>query len=690
MIGPVTLIISSGSSRTEKRLEESQLDSYTIGRGTDATLFLNDPGISRKHCRIYVADGGILIEDAGSSSGTWVNGERLSAPVRLADGDEVQLGGIHIEVRLESERAAAAAEATIATAPPLRAQAPPPRTQPAHRPPVRVPVVNADATIARPGGAWTGSDPLMVGPGDDLPSDADLKDITIELDRESVVIGREQSSDVALDNRMRSRRHGRLSRVNGHILAEDLGSTNGTYLNDQRLTEPRQLSKGDFLSVGPYCLVFDGARLISEHPEKGAEIGVVGLCQEVIDRESGRPKMLLSDVSLTIRPREFVGLLGTSGAGKSTFVGAVSGRRPGSHGKILLNGENLYARFDAFKAGIGFVPQDVIFHESLPLVEALRFTSRMRLSKDASDEEIEANITRVLKTVGLAENGATIIKNLSGGQKKRVSIAMELLSQPRVLFLDEVTSGLDPRTEKQMMKLFRELADSGITVICITHYANSVEICDQIAYLNKGLLTFYGSPARYKEYFGVEHIEAAYDKEDEKTPVQWQADFRKSTAFEEGVAKRDPSGTHTAHRPTQVSRRIDWPQLQRQLSVLTRRNVRVLSIDRRNLMLLLGLPPITAILLCILSSSMDVPPQIFSSETFGLWMHKQKILCFGPIIIMFLLSMFGSVREIVKELSIYHHERFINLRIVPYLLSKLAPLAVIGDHRFAYRHLSLV
>ena len=113
MIGPVTLIISSGSSRTEKRLEESQLDSYTIGRGTDATLFLNNPSISRKHCRIYIADGAVLIEDIGSSSGTWLNSQRLSAPAHLADGDEVQIGDASIEVHLGSERATAAAEATI-------------------------------------------------------------------------------------------------------------------------------------------------------------------------------------------------------------------------------------------------------------------------------------------------------------------------------------------------------------------------------------------------------------------------------------------------------------------------------------------------------------------------------------------------------------------------------------------------
>src|SRR5438105_3664095 len=115
MNGPLTLIISTGSSRIEKRLDGPQLDSYTIGRGTDTALFLNDPGISRKHCRIYASDGAILIEDTGSSGGTWVNGERLSAPARLADGDEVRIGGVSIEVRLEAERAAAAAEATVAT-----------------------------------------------------------------------------------------------------------------------------------------------------------------------------------------------------------------------------------------------------------------------------------------------------------------------------------------------------------------------------------------------------------------------------------------------------------------------------------------------------------------------------------------------------------------------------------------------
>jgi ABC transport system ATP-binding/permease protein len=507
-----------------------------------------------------------------------------------------------------------------------------------------------------------------------LPRDAAPQGAALALDRDELTIGRDASCDLPLDNLLISRRHTRIYRSGNDFAVEDLRSTNGTYHNNRRLTGPGVLRVGDALSIGPYRLTYDGRGLVWNRSDAGAPIDIRNVSMQVTDRETGKAKMLLNDVSLSIGPSHFVCLLGTSGAGKSTFLSTVSGRRPATGGTVLLGGENLYWNFDALKATIGFVPQDVIFHESLPLIEALRYSSRLRLSRDISSEELEANISRVLDTVGLTAVRGAIIKNLSGGQKKRVSIAMELLVQPRVLFLDEVTSGLDPRTEKQMMQLFRQLADTGITVICITHYANSAEICDQIVYLNKGLLTFCGNPEQYKEYFGVDRIEAAYDIEEHKKPAQWESEFRASALYHQtasAAASRDPT-TKTPRR-----QQVDFRQLWRQLNVLTRRYVRVLTIDRRNLLLIVGLAPLTAVLLCILSSSMTVPKAPGNPTEYNDWMHKQVILCFGPVIILFLLGMFGSVREIVKELSIYQHERFTNLRIIPYLLSKIGPLAMI-------------
>ena len=195
---PIILIITTGSGRVEKQIEGSQLASYTIGRGTDAALFLNDSGISRHHCRLCLVNGNVTIEDTQSTSGTWLNGERIDARARLRDGDEVRIGGVKIEIRIEAERAAAAAEATVATPSPPRQ----------HPRPYRAPlVVNQDATLVAPAGGRSygggfGADELLISPKDLLPDEK----ITLPLNRESLVIGRDPSCDLPLNNLMISRR----------------------------------------------------------------------------------------------------------------------------------------------------------------------------------------------------------------------------------------------------------------------------------------------------------------------------------------------------------------------------------------------------------------------------------------------------------------------------------------------------
>ena len=207
---------------------------------------------------------------------------------------------------------------------------------------------------------------------------------------------------------------------------------------------------------------------------------------------------------------------------------------------MLYDGIDLYANFDALRGYIGYVPQRDVFHDALPVIDALRATSRLRLSRDLSAAEIDANIDRVLKIVSLTEKRDTVISRLSGGEQKRVAIALELLSRPRVLFLDEPTAPLDPRTTAQMMVLFRELADSGLTVVMITHAANSLATCDVVVYMHKGLLTFQGSPDGMMEFFGVTDIGKAYDAELGKSPEQWQAQFRASGERMAFVASRPP------------------------------------------------------------------------------------------------------------------------------------------------------
>ena len=237
---------------------------------------------------------------------------------------------------------------------------------------------------------------------------------------------------------------------------------------------------------------------------------------------------LLTDISLVIRPREFVCLLGPSGSGKSTLLSTLSGRAAADEGTVLLNGKDLHTHFQALKQDIAVVPQKDVLHESLPVGDALWYTAKLRLPPDTSPTEIEESVSEMLQTVGLTSRRGTVIRHLSGGQVKRASLANEILCKPSLLFLDEVTSGLDEQTDREMMNLFRSLADSGKTVVCITHSLANVErTCHLVVILTPdGKLAFVGKPSEALEYFDIDRLGDVYDRLAEQPAEHWQASFR--------------------------------------------------------------------------------------------------------------------------------------------------------------------
>lgn len=616
----LSLIVVLGENRKVISVGEGKESSFLIGRAAEADLFLSDLTVSRRHCRIFRQDQVLVIEDLGSRAGTFLNGQKVSQPIGLHDGDEIRIGDIGLRVRIEGQK-----------------------------------VGNGASALP-------------------LETRRDQTDLVIPLGRETLTIGRAPSCSVRLEHPTISRHHAEIQPVDGRFVVRDLASTNGAFVNGEALREPRPLVQGDSLKIGPYHLIFDGASLISKRPEAGTRIEVRDLGKEVKDRETGRPLWLLRNINLTILPKEFVGLLGASGCGKSTFMDTVNGRRPATTGAVLYNGENLYNHFAAFKRGIGYVPQELIFHQQLPLADALRYASRLRLPDDVTSDEVEANIDRVLGTVGLSQQRGTLITNLSGGQKKRVSIAMELLSQPTLLFLDEATSGLDLGAEAQMMKLFRGLADGGVTTICITHYVDSLELCDMVAYFVKGRLAYYGPPAELKSYFGINVIREVYLKETKKTAEEWETAFQASPAYSQYVAGRAEPAEKvkaTSIRPRQAIEIIRQSNSKKQLRVFTRRYLQVMLADWRNVLIMLSLAPIVGLLVGVVLSGNE------NESTLAL-ASRQGQLCFTLTLVMLFLGIFGAIREIVKELPIYRHERFINLEIFPYLGSKALPLAAIG------------
>jgi ABC-type multidrug transport system ATPase subunit len=228
---------------------------------------------------------------------------------------------------------------------------------------------------------------------------------------------------------------------------------------------------------------------------------------QTIHYKAGRNK-ILQGISLTILPGEFVGILGPSGCGKSTLMRMLSGQIAPSQGHALLNGKPPNSQ--EFRSQVGFVPQDDIVHHMLKVERALYFSARLRMPPETPSARINERVKEVIEMVELSERRRQRIDSLSGGQRKRVSIGVELLTEPALLFMDEPTSGLDPALEETLMELFRKLAQGGRTVVLTTHIMQSLYRLDMIAVIAKGQLLFYGRPWEVLAYFGVRELPDLY------------------------------------------------------------------------------------------------------------------------------------------------------------------------------------
>jgi ABC-type multidrug transport system ATPase subunit len=493
--------------------------------------------------------------------------------------------------------------------------------------------------------------------------------------RSGGVIGRDSSHSFVLDHPHVSRSHARLTVAGNHVVLKDLKSANGTYVNGTRIRGQVTLQPGDQIDIGPFRLTFDGMALISRSRSNNIELVARKVSRVVKDRSTGKPLTLLDGISLVIRPREFVCLLGPSGSGKSTLLNILSGRKAPDKGAILINGESLYENFDALKQDMAVVPQKDVLHDSLAIGTALRYTANLRLPPDTGREEVTQSVADMLDVVGLTKRRGTLIRDLSGGQVKRASLANELIARPSLLFLDEVTSGLDEQTDREMMELFRQVADSGKTVVCITHSLSNVEeTCHMVVILTEGgRLAFIGTPKEARDYFGIERLGHVYKKLSERSVEEWQADFKASQFYARYVRERmsvlkeeedDASETLAANEHTQIN-----PL--RQARILTQRYLSVCWGDRTALATLLGQALLVGLLLSIVFGQLgkiEIP--IDHARRAANLLFLLNVACFW----------FGcntAAKELVKERVIYTRERGYNLRIDSYFVSKFVVLVLI-------------
>ncbi len=480
-----------------------------------------------------------------------------------------------------------------------------------------------------------------------------------ELKKAVTKVGRDPHADIHFEHPTVSSRHAEILRVGDGFELVDKGSTNGTYINGQRITR-QKLQAHDRITLGAVQLVFDGSHL--EQSNDGSRIKMIArsLKVEVQDRNTGKTLKLLDDVSLAIDPCEFVGLLGPSGAGKSTLMDALNGSRPAQTGGVQLNSQDLYTHFAELRAQIGYLPQEDILHRQLTVREGLYYAGRLRLPDDYTEREIWQRVDEVIKVLDLTERAGQQIAALSGGQRKRVSLGIELLSKPALLFVDEPTAGQDPRTEMKMMRLFREIANRGSTVIINTHLLGSFSLLDKVAVLVRGKVAYFGPSQEMLPYFNAQRPHEVFDKLQEKPPEAWAQQYRESEICAENIT-RPLADESTSKRRALVESAPVSPKprsLMRQFSTLLSRQM-TLKMKEMSTLAALVLPPVViAILMGFMKQGANEPKSLFMMVMVSLW--------FGCS---------SSVREIVDELPIYKRERQRDLKMLSYLGAKLTWLA---------------
>ena len=585
---------------------------YHVGRDPLSDIVIDDARVSWHHAVLRPEADHWTIEDENSTNGTFADGRRIHER-GVGPGSVIRFGN-------PSDGPCA-----VLVSPPA-------------------PVPERPSAVSMPGLTGTFRRPTTVRP---LPT-------------RTVRIGRAADNDLVVDDLVISRHHAELRALpDGSYEIADLGSHNGTFLNGSPVTTA-PIGTGDIVGIGHSAFSLVGDQL-QEYVDTGEVSLDVQDLKVAVDH--GR-KTLLDHVSFPVGEKCLLAVVGPSGAGKSTLLNALTGQRPADHGTVLYDGRDLYRDYAELRQRIGLVPQDDILHAQLTVRSALSFAAELRFPEDTVRSERRDRVDEVIRELGLEQRADQPVHSLSGGQRKRVSVALELLTKPSLLFLDEPTSGLDPGMDRSVMHMLRGLADDGRTVIVVTHSVLSLDVCDRLLVLAPGgRIAYYGQPEDALAFFGFEQWPEAFEAF-EHDDRDWAGDYRFSPFHRHYVTEATAQPRVPRSGPVVITPPARPRSRGAQLGTLVRRYTAALGADRTFLAIMIALPFVMGAMARALAGSR------LTQETA---MNALLILCVGGV----LTGAANAVRELVKERTIYRRERAVGLSRSAYLMSKVVVLGTI-------------
>ncbi|MBM4354902.1 MAG: FHA domain-containing protein [Deltaproteobacteria bacterium] len=626
---------------------------WVIGRDPSCEVVLDFPTVSTRHCRVTAVPSGFEVEDLGSTNGTCVGrlGSRVTGKVQVGADATILLGSYRF---------------------PLSG----------------LPGVGGKALTR--GFSGEGS--------------------KLHVTKHTMRLGRDPACDIVVNHPHVSWHHATIEVKGGSFILTDLGSANGTYVNGTRI-RTAVLKPGDSIGLGNRQFSFSADNSLAVKTYSGdITVSAQGIWVAVPDPKGRR--VIVEDVSFTAYPGELVAIMGPSGCGKTTLLFAMLGIVSPAKGRCLINGADIRQHYDQLKTLIGYVPQDDIIHPELKVREALEFAGRLRMPPDTTAQELNAQVDKTLRLVNLGDAANVLVgspekKGSSGGGRKRLNIALELLTEPSLILLDEPTSGLSSEDALSLIQKLRDFTNQGKTILLTIHQPgyriyssldNVLLLCNKtrtdvenkvvgplpgrLAYYGPGVANF-GTPETLRTdsiaFFNPEverlpkeeRVEVLKDPEaplagmDRKPSGHWVQKYAQSPLHKEYVANRQPVAPNSTGAASQ--RRAPSGNPFRQWWVLAHRYLLTKRRDVGATLLLIAQAPIIGLLLAMVfdsKDSVDIP--MFLLAVVAIW--------FGCI---------NSVTEIVREKAIYRRERMVFLQIPPYVMSKVAVLGLLSAFQSA-------